>query len=158
MPVANISNRQYNPPDTVTRTSHSIRIVVDGNTIGLINSFSPRQSRTITPIYELNVETSGIPYENVPGNVTGLQIDISRYDLWVARMEQVFGSRDLSMLSNQQSPFTIEERWVRPDNTEEVWQYVGCWLSNVGRTLRSDDQRIVNVQATVIYLYKQRVV
>ena len=151
------NRNEYNPPETVSRTSHSMSIIFDGQRVGLINGWNPQQNRDVNPIYELNVETSGLPLENIPGNVRGLTISINRFDVWTSRMEQVFGSVDLSMLSNQKRPFTVQEEWTYPDGTtKEVWAYEGCWFTNIGRNLRSDDQRMVNVNASLAYVYKRR--
>ena len=32
--------------------------------------------------------------------------------------------------------------------------YRGCWFTSLGRTLSSDDNRIVNVNATLVYTQK----
>lgn len=147
----------YNPPNTLTRSSHSLTIYApNGQAIGMINGWSPTQSRTITPIYELNMDSSGLPLENVPGNVTNLTITISRYDLWPSRMEQAFGTVDLTMLSNQQSGFTVREKWVAPSGQTEEWLYEGCWFEQIGRQFKSDDNRIVNVNATLRYVHRTK--
>lgn len=150
------SNRANNPPDTFTRTSHSISIEANGTTIGLIQTWSPTMSKAVTPIYELNIETSGIPYENIPGNLQNLTIQVARYDVWTKRMEQAFGTPDIYMLSNQKSPFSVQERWVLPDGSLENWSYDGCWFESIGRSFRSDDQRLVMVNATLRYLRRTR--
>jgi hypothetical protein len=144
----------FNPPDTLARTGHSITILFNGSAIGLINSWAPTQSRQVTPIYEINSETSGLPIENVPGNVQGLTMAVQRYDVWLSRMEKAFGSQDLYMLCNQKSAFSIQERWTAPSGAIECWQYEGCWFTQIGRNFRSDDTRLVNVNAALIYLYK----
>lgn len=148
---------QYNPPDTLVRTSHSLTIRVNGVTIGLINGWNPQQNRQISPIYEINFETSGLPLENVPGNVQNLTVAIQRYDIWPTRMEQAFGTVDLTMLSNQQAPFAVQEIWTSPSGALEIWQYEGCWFEQIGRQFRSDDTRIVNVNATLRYVYRTKV-
>jgi hypothetical protein len=144
----------FNPPETLTRTAHSVSIRVGNVIVGLINGWNPQQSRGITPIYELNTDTSGLPLENVPGNVTNLTIGISRYDIWPKRMEQAFGTVDLRMLSDQQRPFTVQEIWKSPTGGTEIWQYEGCWFQNIGRQLRSDDARLVVVSASLMYVYR----
>lgn len=148
---------QYNPPDTLARSSHSLTIKVNGVTIGLINGWNPQQNRQITPIYEINSDTSGLPLENIPGNVQNLTISISRYDIWPTRMEQAFGTVDLTMLSNQQSGFSVQETWVSPSGGTEIWQYDGCWFENIGRQFKSDDNRIVNVNATLRYVHRTKI-
>jgi len=144
----------FNPPETLVRTSHSVSIRVGNVTVGLINGWNPQQNRQISPIYELNSDTSGLPLENVPGNVQNLTIAITRYDIWPKRMEQAFGTVDLTMLSNQQRPFTVQEIWKSPSGATEIWQYEGCWFQNIGRALRSDDQRLVIANASLMYVYR----
>lgn len=147
-----------NPPETNVRTSHSVSIKVNGKTIGLINGWNPSMSRQISPIYELDAESSGLVLENVPGNVQGLTVSIQRYDIWPTRMEEAFGTTNLDMLAGQRSPFTVQESWKSPDGKMEVWEYTGCWFSQIGRNIRSDDTRIVNVSATLSYVSRRRVV
>lgn len=117
----------------------------------------------------------------MPGNITNLQVNISRYDTYVNRMERAFGTPDLVMLTRQNQPFDVIERWVIPDpelvsqnrgliaagarnsnipspfTNEERFLYRGCWFTSLGRTLRSDDNRIVNVSATLVYTRKLKI-
>lgn len=153
-------------PITSIRTSHALTIKANGVTIGLINGWNPTQSRTVTPIYEVGADDSGNPVENMPGNITGLSISISRFDTYLLRMEQAFGTSDLVMLTRQNQPFEIFEDWVGPNTTinninladfRERFVYTGCWFTSLGRTLRSDDNRIVNVNATLMYVKKLKV-
>lgn len=147
----------YNPPETLVRTSHSLTIKANGVTIGLLQGWSPQQSRQITPIYEINQESSGLPLENVPGNVQNLTISVQRYDLWTKRMEEAFGTRDLTMLSNQNSGFSVQEFWTYPSGQQEVWEYTGCWFESLGRSFSSTDNRIINVNATLRYVHRYKV-
>lgn len=148
---------QFNPPDTQVRTSHSVTIYAGGQRIGLLNGWNPQMSRDITPIYEIAADTSGVPLENVPGNTKGLTIGVNRYDLWTSQMETVFGTADLTMLSNQSAPFTCLETWKLPSGQIETYEYSGCWFSSIGRNIRSDDQRIVNVNASLTYVHKRKI-
>lgn len=158
-------------PITTVRTSHALTIKANGITVGLINGWNPTQGRTVTPIFEVDVDDSGNPIENMPGNISGLQIAISRFDTYKIRMEQAFNTPDLTMLTRQNQPFDVVEVWKLPEDNilsygipsiqqqspfvnEERFLYNGCWFSNLGRTLRSDDNRIVNVNATLIYTKK----
>jgi len=93
---------------------------------------------------------------------------------WRARLEEAFGTPDLMMLTRQSEPFDVLERWVKPDqNTLDLSQgldnqpspfideerilYRGCWFSSIGRTLRSDDTRVVNVNATLVYTQRIKI-
>ena len=74
-------------------------------------------------------------------------------------METVFGTRDLVMLTRQSQPFDVVEVWKIPDNrasslSDERCVYRGCWFTNLGRTLSSEDNRIVNVSASLVFTQK----
>lgn len=152
-------------PNTTVRTSHSLTIRANNQDIGLINSWNPTQQRTITAAYQIGTfvgnVASGEPVEKVPGNVTGMTVAIQRYDIYVKKMEDAFGTADLIMLSNQLSPFSVVERWSYPDSagalagSSEMIEYIGCWFSSLGRNFRSDGDRIVNVNGTLEYTRKR---
>ncbi len=145
-----------NPPTTAVRTSHAMTIRAHGLTIGVVQSWQPNMSRAISPVYELNVATSGEPIENVPGNVQNLTINIQRYDLYVRRMEQAFGTPNFEMLGDQNNPFEVRETWRFPNNAVEARTYVGCWFSSIGRNYSATDTRVVNVSATLAYVRRMR--
>lgn len=145
-----------NPPTTAVRTSHAMTIRASGLTIGVVQSWQPNMGRAISPVYELNVATSGEPIENVPGNVQNLTINIQRYDLYVRRMEQAFGTPNFEMLGDQNNPFEVRESWRFPNNAVEARAYTGCWFSSIGRTYSATDTRVVNVSATLAYVRRMR--
>lgn len=145
-----------NPPNTLVRSSHALTIRANGITVGVIQGWSPAMNRAITPVYEISVATSGEPIENVPGNVGGLTISVSRFDLYTKRMESAFGTPDVAMLGDHNNPFQVLEIWRFPDNTQEGWLYLGCWFSNMGRNYSATDQRLVNVSASISYVRKIR--
>lgn len=154
------------PPNTTTKLDHSLTIRSQtGQTIGAINGWNPRQTRTITELYEFGQVTPGTggvqpggagePYEKVPGNISGMEIAVQRYDIYRSQMEVAFGTDDLAMLSRQTDPFSVRERWVSPDGANDYSSiYDGCWFSDLGRTHDSKGDRIVNVSATLQYTRK----
>ena len=132
-------------------------------------------------IYEVGADDSGNPKEYMPGNITGLTINVNRYDIYNKRMEEAFGTSDLIMLTRQTQPFDLYETWAIPSKNQEdggislaqnqvgggviginttpftekeLYIYQNCWFTSLGRTLRSDDNRVVNVNATVVYTKK----
>lgn len=145
-------------PNTTTATSHAIAIRANGVTIGMIQTWAPSQTRGITAVYELNPATTGEIIENVPGNVGGTTIQVSRYDLFNKRMEEAWGTAfDIQdMLSNQNDPLTIQERWSQPNGTVNVYVYTGCWFSSLGRNFAVQGDRIINVSATLNYVKKRK--
>ena len=146
-------------PDTRIRTSHAISIYPSrGNEpIGQIQTWAPNQSRTITPAYELNSSSSGNVTENVPGNITGLTIQVSRYDLFTQKMEEVWGSASaLWMLGDQKVSLEIKEKWQNYNGAVEFYYYEGCWFSQIGRNMQAQGDRIVMVNATLNYVRIRR--
>lgn len=143
-------------PNTTTASSHAISIRANGVIVGLIQSFAPSQSRTITPVYELSPVNTGEMIEQVPGNITGTTIQISRYDLFNKRMEEAWGANfDLrEMLTNQNEPLTIQERWTQYSGAVSTYVYSGCWFSSLGRNYAVNGDRIINVSATLSYTKK----
>jgi hypothetical protein len=174
-------------PITKVRTTHALTIKANGHTVGLINGWNPTQGRTATPIFEVDVNNSGNPVEVVPGNISGLSVSINRFDAYLKRMEVAFGTPDLVMLTRQNQPFDVIESWSVPDpngpivfsvgpgltqttsegplpvqtsspfTETERFLYSGCWFTSLGRTLRSDDNRIVNANAAIMYTKKIKV-
>lgn len=145
-----------NPPNTLVRTSHALTIRANGITVGVIQGWNPGMTRGITPIYEINQATSGQPIENAPGNVGGLTLSVSRYDLYTVRMEAAFGTPDVEMLGDQANPFSVVESWNFPDSTTESRVYTGCWFSSLGRSYSATDARLVMVQAQISYVSRLR--
>jgi hypothetical protein len=139
-------------PKTTVRTSHAVAIRANGVTIGQIQTWNPQQTRGVVPTYELNSATTGEVYENVPGNISGLTIQVSRYDLYKKKMEQAWGtSFNIQMLTDQANPLEISEKWSNPDGSVELYVYTGCWFTNLGRSLTANGDRIVNVSASLMY-------
>ena len=146
-----------NVPNTTVRTSHAIAIRTSGVTIGQIQTWNPSQTRTVTPTYELNPATSGEIFENVPGNIAGTTINVSRFDLFNKKMEQAWGvGFNITMLTDQTDPLSIQEKWTNPDSSTELLVYSGCWFSSLGRTISATGDRIINVSATLMYQKKRK--
>lgn len=107
-------------PATQIRTSHAISIKAGNQIIGHIQSWAPSQSRAVSPLYEISAVGTGEPFENVPGIATGLTIQVSRYDLFTNKMEEVWGTpKPFWMLTDQHNPIDIEEKWIRFKSDKE---------------------------------------
>lgn len=169
-------------PNTTTQTSHALIIQANGSqqtnvTVGAVNEWAPTQTMQVTPMFQFGHGTLdgvtgpygskfGAPYEKVPGNITGMQIRATRYDLFPIQMETAFGTLDMEMLSADPGMtnggtghLDLTERWFAPANRQPYrWQYRGCWFSEIGRTLSASNDRIVNVNATIEYTERRRVI
>ena len=160
------------PPNTIAQLSHAMVIRASGPggnaTIGAINQWNPRINRQITELYEFGQVTQapfgqyaqnpGEPFELVPGNISGMEIQINRYDLYVDQFEFAFLTDDLTMLSNQFDSFTVREIWTAPQAINNYARlYQGCWFSDTGRTIDTKGDRTINVTATIKYNRRDRV-
>jgi hypothetical protein len=135
--------------------SHALTIRANGQTIGLIQNFSPApQVRPAAYVYELNTATSGEPVERAPGNLSGLEVTVDRYDLYTLKMETAFGTADFSMLTDQTDKFQVREVWQNPDGSTESYIYLECIFTNLGRKFMATGDRIVMCNATLAYLKK----
>jgi len=142
-------------PVTNTRLDHAVSIYVNGIRIGLIQEWSPQQSRGMTPVYELNAASSGTIIEYAPGNMSNQTVGVNRYDLYKKRMEQAWGAGfSIQMLSDQSTSLTVMEKWDNPDGTGTQCIYEGCWFQQLGRTHQAQGDRITKVNASLVYTKK----
>lgn len=152
------------PPNTLAQLSHAMVIRVNGVTIGALNEWNPRINRTLTDLYEFGPVTGpyfqnpGEPFDVVPGNVSGLQIDVRRWDLYNSQVEIAFGTPDITMLSNQFDALSIREVWTTPGNANNYARiYAGVWVQDIGRTIDAKGDRTINVGATLRYTRRDRI-
>lgn len=131
-------------PNTRTASQHIISIRFRGITIGLIQRWSPRQTRRATPIYEINTFTSGRRVDIVPGNVETLQIDVDRYDLFTKRMHEAFGFGASAInLADHTNAFDVQELWQLPSGVIIGTIYQGCWFTSIGREYTAQGDRVI---------------
>jgi len=104
----------------------------------------------MTPIYELNSATSGRRVDVVPGNVSQLQMDVQRYDLFTRRMHEAFGfPANAIHLSDHVNPFDVQEIWQLPSGLIIGTVYAGCWFSNIGREFSATGERVILATGTI---------
>lgn len=107
-------------PTTRTRLSHALTIRAGGRVIGAVHLWSPSQSRTVDHEFEVEANAVGLPVDLVPGVVDRRELRITRYDLYTAVMEEVFGSFELVNLTDQFRPFSLREVWAGPGIGSEL--------------------------------------
>lgn len=103
----------FGPPATKVRTSFGLRIRARGRVVGGAFSFGPSQSMDVNDEYELS-GSAGTPNHIVPGNTTGRELRIGRFDLWRSVAEEVLGTSSIVQLSDQRIPFDLQEVWIPP--------------------------------------------
>lgn len=157
------------PPNTISQLSHAMVIRTTGSTgstVGALNEWNPRINRTLTDLYEFGPVTGkyasnpGEPFEVVPGNVSGMQIDVRRWDLYNEQVETIFtgASQDITMLSNQFDAFGLREVWNSPGALNNfVRIYAGVWWQDVGRTIDAKGDRTVNAGGTLRFTRRDKV-
>lgn len=156
-------------PFTSTMTNHGLLIqVAPGEAVGAITSWAPRQNRTATPVFEFGQLTTGggddvpadpgEPFEIVPGNIGGTEINVRRYDIYTKRFENAFKTNNLMMLTRQDKSIRLIEFWASPEGTLDfTYIYYGCWFTNIGREHSAENNRIVMANATLMYARRREV-
>lgn len=153
-------------PNTRAQLSHAMVIRVNGITLGALNEWNPRINRTLTDLYEFGQVTGpyaqnpGEPFEVVPGNVSGMQIDVRRWDLYTEQIETAFTGEtvDITMLSNQFDAFGLREVWASPGTANNFARlYGGCWWQDVGRNIDAKGDRTINVGGTIRYTRRDKI-
>lgn len=151
-------------PRTRTRTSHALLIrVAGGRVIGAANGFTHTQTRDVEEAFEVDAGSQGHgPVDMIPQTVSRRTLQIQRYDLFQRPMEEAFGTGfEYVSLADQSQPFSLRTAWRSPVGAvlggRRVYEYTGCYFTRIGRVARSDDNRIVNVDAEIIYATRKRV-
>jgi hypothetical protein len=103
----------FGPPATKVRTTFGLRIRARGRTVGAAFSFAPSQSMDVSDEFEL-AGAQGMPNHIVPGNTTGRELRLGRFDLWRSIAEEVLGTDSIVQLSDQRIPFSLQEFWIPP--------------------------------------------
>lgn len=152
------------PATTQTQLSHALAIRANGRSIGAVNEWNPSQNRGFTELYAFGTEGhqygkgNGDPFELAPGNISGQQIAVRRYDLYASLMEDAFTNANpsLDMLSKQNDPLQLREQWASPDNANNrAYVYDGAWFSELGKSYSATGDRVVNTSATIMFTVKE---
>ena len=205
-------------PNTRARLSHALTLRAGGRIIGAIHQWGPSQTRTIDTEYEVESHSVGLPADIIPQILDRREIRIARYDTYPEIMEEVFGSSELILLTDQYRPFSCREVWKGPGISPlgaagstlgnlsslagslgltgaqnaanqaqanlgqaigaaaaspagaaaltvlgtltadiRIYEYVGCWFADVGRTIDAKGDRVISVDATLQFQGRRRV-
>lgn len=139
-------------PNTRLQSTHALSLRVGRVPIGGVFELNPSQRRTVEREYEIEAGAVGHPVD-VWGETLEQEVTLSRFDLWFAPIEAVFGTRELETLCDQHAGVTLRKRWRGPAGVLSGGVYAveltGCWFQSLGRQLRADDDRSVRVNATL---------
>lgn len=194
-------------PNTRARLSHALTIRARGRTIGAVHQWAPAQGRDIDTEYEVEPNSVGLPVDVIPQVMGRREIRIARYDTYPEIMEEVFGTSELEVLTDQYRPFTLREVWRGPARGAvaqignaiagavgafdaargnavaaaaassinnpflglidgitgplladmRIYTYTGCWFTDLGRQMDTKGDRVVSVEATLVFTDRRRV-
>lgn len=122
-------------------TSTNISIFCNDMKVGFVQSFSPQETRTITPIQELGTE--GV-VQMVAGNTNGGTISVSRFAIYNSNLFNALGitptgksvtQNPFKTLKDQRVPFEIQVKTNKADGSYDVETYIDCWLTNYSKTI-----------------------
>lgn len=143
-----------------TKHTHAVMIRVNGQTVGRIASFAPRQNRGVTKIFELNSRSTGRAVDQVPGVVETDEIEVQGMEVWTKPFEEAIGASGdpMTHLADQTDPFEIHEVWTYPDGHIETVVYYGCLLGQSNpEPLQGDGNKVYRKNATIHVLGRTRV-
>lgn len=144
------------PPRTSIRTSHGAllwaRVGTRRGIIGAVTRMQFEQSVDLEEVYEIQPNTNGCPVDIIVQNLKGRQITVDLFETNRTLFEAVFGTPDLTLLSNQNVQLALREMERRPGGRlVHTYQYDGVRIRNWGRQMNADDDRIVRCNATFVW-------
>ena len=153
----------YNSPFTAqppqnpggTKNTHWVIIRVNGQTVGRIQSFAPKQSREVTKVFELNRFSTGKAVDQVPGVVATDELTVEGFELWTKQFEVALGASDrpIEHMADQYAPFDIQEVWYQPDGSVKTRTYYGCFMRDANPDpLQGDGTKIYKKTANIAVL------
>lgn len=111
----------------IVAVSTASQILVNGNLVGVIQTLSPSQSRSTTPVRGIGIGDRII--ERVWG-LTDYKISVTKMALFKRKMINLFGYGDsFRMLAQLRVPIDIQEILLLPDGTNiRTTVYRGCYM------------------------------
>ncbi len=160
------ANRPATPIDftqpfaPTTQTYHGFSIQVGGISIGRITEWQPQQlDRDFTHISELNARTWGQPVDGVPGGAKNFTLSFARAEVWGEECEKAFGEVDVyTLLTNQNTPFAIDEVYTKGLQLYRQYRYLGCWWTskNVDQ-FTADGDGVIRISGEMSFVNKVRI-
>jgi hypothetical protein len=152
-------------PRTQTRLNHGLFIRVKGRGIGAILNFNTSQSAETKDEFEITTTQAGVsimhPNHIAIQRLSGRSIEVTRADLYLDLMENVFAGNYLDMLADQRFRFDLDEVWREPGGAAfgggTLWRYKGCVFKSLQRQNDAGGDRVVRVSGTIDWTYRQRI-
>lgn len=149
-------------PNTRVRLSHAYTLrTAKGRVIGAVYRTSVNQSREIDTEWEIDPGAHGEPADIIPQTLNERSFQIARWDLYEDIMEEVFGTRELEMLTDQSRGFKIREAWRAPvsflNSAARQYEYLPCFFRRLGRVQETQGDRTIRVDGELDWLRRRRV-
>lgn len=158
-------------------TSTNISVWANDMQVGFVQSLTPSEQRTITPVQELGTE--GV-VQMVPSNTNGGQLTISRFAVYNANLFNALGltrtgkfidattvganntnykldgtntthANPFRTLKDQRVPLEFKIKTKQPEQGKFLMEtYIDCWLASYTKTIAANTITITE-QATVQY-------
>lgn len=152
------------PPRTVARSSHGALLHATVGTrrgiVGMCYKLSFQQAVQTEDIFEIQPSSRGLPVDIVTQNLTTRTISASMFELNGRLFEDVFGTgADLTLLSEASVNLALREIERRPGGRYvHTYQYDGVRITNFGRSMNADDDRIVRVEVSFVWQRRRKLV
>ena len=157
-------------PKNSVSLSRAINVVVNGKTIGYIQSLVPTEGRHVHKVYELGHLDM---VELVPGAMNENTLQVQRMLLYHSRMVEVLDGKQgdqgnkiekypVSLLDFNY-PFDIEIYLLRPDENPEsktdqkilLERYISCWFVRLSYEVKVGEEFQIIEQADINYTYRE---
>lgn len=149
-------------PNTRVRLSHAYTLRTKRNqVIGGVYEVGVDQGRDIQLKAEVNVNAHGEFVDIVPGLMSTQTISIAIYDLYERVMEEALGTREIVVLTDQRTGLKLREVWRAPTgilgSDQRRYSYGPLFFSRLGRRVATTDDRVVRVNAELVWLDRERI-
>lgn len=149
-------------PNTRARLSHAYTIRTSrGRLIGGIYSVQASQGRTVDTEFEIDVNAHGEPADVIPQELNERTLSVSMWDLYSRVAEAAFTDFEIEMLTDQASGLKVREVWRAPtgilNSSGAHYEYRNCYFTRLGRTVSATDDRVVKVNAEMIWTNKRKI-
>jgi hypothetical protein len=111
--------------------------------------------------FEIEPNAVGEVADIVPQIMTEQSLQVARWDLYDKVFEEIFGTGELEMLTDQYRGFRLREVWKSPAailaSRGRLYEYSPCWIERKGRVMETTGDRTVRVNAQFTYARRRPV-
>jgi hypothetical protein len=121
-----------NIPNTAAQVHYSYELRTNGLRIGMVETFTPDQTRTLERLREI-ANNGGVIVEIVPG-VSEYTLTLEHVHLYKKSLIKALGY-DIVNIQDIKDPIDIVEIANNPDGTKDKTVYGKCWIQRSGKTV-----------------------